>query len=192
MSYSTCGPEQRYPYKKKNGINGGHFGASMAMTSTPTATIGGLCTPCHDPHGVSPTLGANQQYAVPLLKGTWLTSPYKEDVAPRNDVSGTIRTDYGFEGVPYHIDQNTFSLGRRNPDGHPVGRVVPRLSPAKQPDKRHDPYLEEQGQSARSGKGVEDRRRDEAAQLHLLQMPFGPYQFGPAPPDGDQLPGRPA
>ncbi|KAF0216822.1 MAG: cytochrome C family, partial [Geobacteraceae bacterium] len=49
-----------------------------------STTVKGLCTPCHDPHGVSPTLGNNQAYAVPLLKGTWMTSPYKEDAPPPN------------------------------------------------------------------------------------------------------------
>ncbi|HCE68020.1 MAG TPA: hypothetical protein DER40_11025 [Geobacter sp.] len=106
--YTSAGAEQRFTYKKRSDVSGGHFGASMTMSSTPTATIGGLCTPCHDPHGVSPTLGSKQQYAVPLLKGTWLTSPYVEDVAPSANVSGTYRKDFGFEGVPYHIDQNTF------------------------------------------------------------------------------------
>ncbi|RII24946.1 MAG: hypothetical protein CXR31_15715, partial [Geobacter sp.] len=109
--YSTSGAEQRFSFKKKNAVMGGHFGASSPLSSTPMGSIDGLCTPCHDPHGVSPTLGANQQYAVPLLKGTWLTSPYKEDTSPRDDVSGTIRTERGFEGVPYHIDQNTFASG---------------------------------------------------------------------------------
>ncbi|KAF0217383.1 MAG: cytochrome C family, partial [Geobacteraceae bacterium] len=49
-----------------------------------SATVKGLCTPCHDPHGVSPVLGSDQAYAVPLLKGTWMTSPYKEDAPPPN------------------------------------------------------------------------------------------------------------
>ena len=53
-----------------------------------STTINGLCTPCHDPHGVSPTLGSKQAYAVPLLKGTYMTSPYKED-APPPDPTGT-------------------------------------------------------------------------------------------------------
>ena len=109
-NYSTAGSEQRYPFKKKNPVKGGHFGASMAMTSTPSSTIGGLCTPCHDPHGVSPTL--DQQYAVPLLKGTWLTSPYKEDTSPANNVQAT-NAPWG-EGAPYHIDQNTFGSGLIN------------------------------------------------------------------------------
>ena len=40
-------------------------------------------------HGVTPTLGATkQQYAVPLLKGTWMTSPFKEDAA--NPGSGNV------------------------------------------------------------------------------------------------------
>ena len=54
-----------------------------------------------------PDARANQQYAVPLLKGTWLTSPYKEDTAPANNGPGTAIN----EGVPYHIDQNTLASG---------------------------------------------------------------------------------
>jgi hypothetical protein len=111
----TFGPQQRYAYKT-TGHKGGHFGSSSALSGSPTGTINGLCTPCHDPHGVSTTLGANQQYSVPLLKGTWLTSPYQEDVAPANNAPGTVRDstypmrDDGTprEGVQYRIDQNTF------------------------------------------------------------------------------------
>ncbi len=116
----TSGPEQRFIYKSKS-EKGGHFGASSALSGSPTGTINGLCTPCHDPHGVSATLGANQQYAVPLLKGTWLVSPYKEDVAPANNAKGTVRdSTYPTgsdgtprEGVQYHIDQNTFGVNIR-------------------------------------------------------------------------------
>lgn len=116
MGYSSAsaGPKQRFAYKGVNLTMGGHFGASSALNSPPDANhqINGLCTPCHDPHGVSTTL--NQPYSVPLLKGTWLTSPYKEDVTPANNVGGTIRTDKGQEGVQYHIDQNTFGSAPNN------------------------------------------------------------------------------
>ena len=104
----TAHPQQRFSYKLSNAIKGGHLGASSALSSAPTHTINGLCSPCHDPHGVSPTLGANMQYGVPLLKGTWLTSSYKEDRTPQYDVIGTLRTDRGKEGIHYYIDQNTF------------------------------------------------------------------------------------
>lgn len=85
-----------YPYKAGKATNmGGHLTASFPLTTavtqrafdpaTPSGTvIQGLCTPCHDPHGVSSSLGANQQYGVPLLKGTWVTTPYKQDSAPAN------------------------------------------------------------------------------------------------------------
>jgi predicted CxxxxCH...CXXCH cytochrome family protein len=63
-----------------------------------STTINGLCTPCHDPHGVSQTMGSNQAYALPLLKGTWMTSPYKED-APPTDPSGDYITN-GPDGKP--------------------------------------------------------------------------------------------
>jgi hypothetical protein len=108
MGYTTAGPEKRYPFKKANPVKGGHFGVSSALSNSPMATIDGLCTPCHDPHGISPTLAANQQYGVPLLKGTWITSPYKEDTSPMNNVVKTNLAGTG-EGVKYYIDQNTFS-----------------------------------------------------------------------------------
>jgi len=100
------GSQTRYPYKAAAGYKGGHFGASSELGGDAMGAIDGLCTPCHDPHGVSPTLGSNQQYGVPLLKGTWLTSPYKEDVAPEypwNERGAPWGND-----VHVHIDQNTF------------------------------------------------------------------------------------
>ena len=112
MGYSTSGAEQRFPFKKRNSTKGGHFGASLSLSTSPMGSIDGLCTPCHDPHGVSPTLGSNQQYAVPLLKGTWVTSPYKEDTPPGSNAWLTNFAGYG-EGVQYHIDQNTFGSGIR-------------------------------------------------------------------------------
>jgi len=118
------GVQQRtaYAYKQGRGFNkGGHFGASSAINSTPTNTIKALCTPCHDPHGVSPTL--NQAYSVPLLKGTWMTSPYKEDAAPANTTErrgGGSKTaiGYSFSSTPgWHLDQNTFSPSTRYSPG---------------------------------------------------------------------------
>ncbi|WP_214176244.1 hypothetical protein [Geomobilimonas luticola] len=51
---------------------------------------------------------------MPLLKGTWLTSPYREDTAPANNTNLTNRMDIGREGVPYNIDQNTFGADIRD------------------------------------------------------------------------------
>ena len=121
---NPSGAQQRFAYKNKIASSGGHFGASTALSTTPMGTIGGLCTPCHDPHGVtdntSKIAAANKQYAVPLLKGTWMTSPYKEDaaVSAKNDTRGRDNKDgnsIAYQGasdtdntVGYHIDQNTF------------------------------------------------------------------------------------
>ena len=69
-------------YRRSRSTMGGHLKASSPLTNGANSAIDGLCTPCHDPHGVSPTLGDDMQYGVPLLKGTWLTSPYKEDHPP--------------------------------------------------------------------------------------------------------------
>ncbi len=116
---NTFPSSQRYPYKSQPN-KGGHFGHSSSLTTQVMGTIGGLCTPCHDPHGVSPTLGVNNMnYGVPLLKGTWMTSPYKEDTCPKgvNESRGAVNEDadrvaYTFASTPgYNIDQNTFETG---------------------------------------------------------------------------------
>lgn len=94
-----------------------------------SSPVNGLCTPCHDPHGVSPTLGADQAYAVPLLKGTWMTSPYKEDAPPPDPSGSNITSDGGgqpkswgrYRGAPYplqpvtnhNIDRNTLGGATR-------------------------------------------------------------------------------
>jgi len=99
---------------------GGHLNASSDLTNAATDSINGLCSPCHDPHGVSPSLGDNKQYGVPLLKGTWLSSPFKEDhpppdaYGPRANITanrwGRTRST-PMAGTPvahYNIDRNTF------------------------------------------------------------------------------------
>ncbi|GAB4299064.1 MAG: hypothetical protein Fur0034_10430 [Desulfuromonadia bacterium] len=84
-------------------------------------TVRGLCTTCHDPHGVSPIFGTNQAYAVPLLKGTWLTSPYKDDQPPP-DPSGANAVpprQWGHMDAPptvspetrYNLDRTLFGAG---------------------------------------------------------------------------------
>ena len=59
-----------------------HLKAGKFLSYSAHGQISGLCTPCHDPHGVSRTLDEKMVYAVPLLKGAWLTSPYREDGPP--------------------------------------------------------------------------------------------------------------
>jgi predicted CxxxxCH...CXXCH cytochrome family protein len=107
----------RYPFKNI-GHKGGHFGASSALSSAAAKGINGLCTPCHDPHGINPT-NASRAYMVPLLKGTWLTSVYKEDTAPADnraypggeENTGPLPSaSYTAAINSYHIDQNTLGL----------------------------------------------------------------------------------
>jgi hypothetical protein len=77
------GSSSRYANRKgRTEINSSHLKAGKFLSYSAHEKIGGLCTPCHDPHGVSRTLGDKMAYAVPLLKGTWLTSPYREDAPP--------------------------------------------------------------------------------------------------------------
>ncbi|RKX39017.1 MAG: hypothetical protein DRP64_14805 [Verrucomicrobia bacterium] len=96
------GVKDRFSYRSgKTGISGHYSHISGNLVSTPEEQINGLCSGCHDPHGVSPTLGDNQQYAVPLLKGTWLTSPYREDSPQMN-----LGTNISASNV--QIDRKTF------------------------------------------------------------------------------------
>lgn len=106
-----------------------HLKADIFLKYSTTAGIYGLCTPCHDPHGVSPTLGDKKGYAVPLLKGTWLTSPYKEDSPPvgtlgkggpakqggmmTSEATGTAKGPVSMQGMQYHVDRNTFGAEKR-------------------------------------------------------------------------------
>lgn len=110
----TKGSTARFAYRaNKATIMGGHFKASSTLGNSAMQQINGLCTPCHDPHGVSPTLGANQAYALPMLKGTWLTTPYQDD-RTQPTASGQIsqsnltwRTDRSTFGNPVVISDNT-------------------------------------------------------------------------------------
>jgi hypothetical protein len=125
---TTSGFVTRNVYRQGYNINkGGHFGASNTLSKPASKQINGICTPCHDPHGVSSSLGANNIYGVPLLKGTWMTSPYQEDVPPQNTNEVRGGTNQGSNnGVTggstsrpirqlvgstpgYEIDQNAFS-----------------------------------------------------------------------------------
>jgi hypothetical protein len=124
------GSTVRFTYRdSRKTIVGGHLQASSFLKYSTSGKINGLCTPCHDPHGVSPTLGTGQAYAVPLLKGTWLTSPYQED-HPAPDPSGT-NISFDGNGTPrswgsrllhpsptqpvtnYNLDRNTFGGATR-------------------------------------------------------------------------------
>ncbi len=95
---------------------GGHYGSSANLGNysgvSHSQNINGLCTPCHDPHGVSSAMSVvNRGKSVPMLKGTWVTSPYREDKA-----TPVVKRGGGsnFTGMPamgampgYNIDQNS-------------------------------------------------------------------------------------
>jgi predicted CxxxxCH...CXXCH cytochrome family protein len=113
----TKGRYTRFPFRKTS-VAGTHFSASSMLNYSSHERINGLCTPCHDPHGISPTLGDQMSYAVPLLKGTWMTSPYKEDAPPANTTtSGTAIAPYRwggnaqYTGYYYRKPSGTIPLG---------------------------------------------------------------------------------
>lgn len=113
------------------GIAGSHLKAGRFLNYSANGQIGGLCTPCHDPHGVSPSLGDDMPYALPLLKGTWLASPYREDAPPTTMptrgayagksgnmsmswVKGDLKGSSADSQAPmsYNTDRNTFGEGQ--------------------------------------------------------------------------------
>jgi hypothetical protein len=116
----TVGSVMRSPYKGQGTGNrvrikpmGGHYGSSIpSRSASHSGEINGICTPCHDPHGVSKSAlsTTDQAYAVPLLKGTWVTSPYKEDkadIAVKRGGGSWAGITAGGAIPGYHIDQNT-------------------------------------------------------------------------------------
>lgn len=128
------GSASRYANRQtRSEIASSHLKAGKFLNYSAGSAINGLCTPCHDPHGVSRTLGENMSYAVPLLKGTWLTSPYREDSPPAaqfgkganakrggnaNPVAaagsaGSVRAPMSMPDMRYNVDRNTFGDARR-------------------------------------------------------------------------------
>ncbi|GAB4300350.1 MAG: hypothetical protein Fur0034_12970 [Desulfuromonadia bacterium] len=132
MFGETPSGERKYAYKGGKPMKGGHFRGSSFLNVTTSAAdrIGGLCTPCHDPHGVSPTLGDKQGYAVPMLKGTWLTSPYRED-GPQMSLTNppyNMRLDLttGRTALEVNTDQWTFNGSRITEDAETFGGLCLR------------------------------------------------------------------
>lgn len=128
------GSTSRYAGRQgRSAIVSSHLKAGAFLNHSALSPINGLCTPCHDPHGVSPTLGERMAYAVPLLKGTWLSSPYREDAPPsaasRKErqaaqgavmgpaVSGSSRGPVSMQGMQYNVDRNTFGSDRKIAEG---------------------------------------------------------------------------
>ncbi|MHC4224385.1 MAG: hypothetical protein ACYSUN_10375, partial [Planctomycetota bacterium] len=142
----------RFAERASRTIIGGHQLASHRFPTSPNYDNSGasdipakyqmdaLCAPCHDPHGVTRTLDKRgsggedlRKYAVPLLKGTWMTTPYKEDFPPPEPWGSTVVNDS--QGRPrswgeyhqynpaqkpyanYRLDRNTFGFQNDNLTG---------------------------------------------------------------------------
>ena len=75
------------PYKSGYPFMSSHFYSSLSASwnasGIPSGTRNDMvhCSTCHTVHGVDPG-EADLEFRVPILRGTWLTSPYKEDRAP--------------------------------------------------------------------------------------------------------------
>jgi hypothetical protein len=106
------------------GTDGGGT-ATTFRTGFGATVVGGRCTPCHDPHGVSQSYGTNtfmsegdtapnQNRKFPLLKGNWLTSPYKEDRAGDIDQPGANSTQMTWDPVA-----GVRGTGLKTTHGHP-------------------------------------------------------------------------
>ncbi len=155
---------------RKN-ILGGHFKRSTQLTYSTSVNnrINGLCTPCHDPHGVSQSLGANKAYAVPLLKGTWMTSPYKEDQPPLDPSGNHLRkAPYG---VATPVTGNYLSWG----DGayhhnHPTPNI-----PATRHNLDHNTF----GGSSRITED-DSKYAGLCTRCHTKERLFGSYAYGTA------------
>gem|GEM_PF-2448643 len=112
-----------FTFKNAN-IMSDHF-ATVTENAVRTTIAGGWtgatmsCGACHDPHGVS-SLQTNAQYMVPALKGTWVTSPYKEDRPPRIDNPGASTTMFNQNDAGYPTWKDKYA-------GYPAPRANPEF-----------------------------------------------------------------
>ncbi|MFC1855036.1 MopE-related protein [Thermodesulfobacteriota bacterium] len=87
MDWSGDWNESLVVYKQGYDFLSSHFypsknGGVTWTNGVPSGTRSSVyCSTCHNPHGVAST-DTDFAYRVPILRGTWLTSPYKEDRAP--------------------------------------------------------------------------------------------------------------
>jgi hypothetical protein len=178
---------KRTPYKTPQ-IKGGHMKASSSLDNAAMGTIDGLCTPCHDPHGVTPSLGTDQAYAVPLLKGTWMTSPYKEDLAIDGASTGQLGSS-GCDGnhnptpTPYvYTDQKTFgATARTETDAQFAGLCVgchSKASLTAGPDKSKPWKSRDRIHQSVKGWGVNDMHSYTCSKCHQPHVSSLPRLMG--------------
>ncbi len=133
-SFTRTGGWASNAYKPQS-LLGGHFDRATSYADGVTGTVAaswasaniggangpkalsGQCSGCHDPHGIDKAGTTEENYRLPALKGTWITSPYKEDRRGWDqNVAG------GAAGDPYFYTPSgstTLSLGaapRKNTD----------------------------------------------------------------------------
>lgn len=108
------GSTTRYTDRKsRSEIVSSHLKAGKFLTYSAHGQISGLCTPCHDPHGISLTLEDKMPYALPLLKGTWLTSPYREDGPPASAPGRPDASRQGSDGSSIAWQKGDYSFTNR-------------------------------------------------------------------------------
>jgi hypothetical protein len=115
--------------QSRSAIASSHLKAGRFLNFSAHGQINGLCTPCHDPHGVSRTLGAKMPYALPLLKGTWLTSPYREDgppASPQQKDAGAKGGSDSSRGIAWEKGDYSFTNREANANFGVSGGGAPR------------------------------------------------------------------
>jgi hypothetical protein len=101
------------------------------------------CSTCHDPHGVK-TTATYPDYRVPILRGTWLTSPYLEDAVP----------------TAYQTSQTYWDWREAGQDKTPTGEVLGARIAPERTHNRVDTigwgYANESGNSGVPGYYIDD------------------------------------
>lgn len=115
--------------QSRSTIASSHLKAGRFLSYSAHRQISGLCTPCHDPHGVSRTLGGKMPYALPLLKGSWLTSPYREDGPPASTLQKDAAPKGGSDssrGIAWEKGDYSFTNREANANFGVSGGGAPR------------------------------------------------------------------
>jgi hypothetical protein len=110
------------------------FSGSPSETGTPSGTRTTVyCSTCHNPHGVA-TGDSNAAYRVPILRGTWLSAPYKEDRAPGSVQNWSVST---YTSTKFPVSSSASDYLCFSNKISKDGGCLPRVTPNKDQSEVH-------------------------------------------------------
>jgi hypothetical protein len=132
---ATWGTTSPFPFKQAKTFDSSHFYPDKPLTyqagsgfrnRNNTSRTNLSCSTCHEPHGINGL--TDNAFRLPILRGTWLTSPYFEDRPPSGATADTSPSPVYYNWK--FSTSATFDMG-----GSSMGaRISPEFSVNKAPN----------------------------------------------------------